>query len=175
MNFLLLRDYFGQPCEGWLMSEKLDGWRLLWDGSEFVLRSGEVLNVPDSWKVGMPSCPLDGELFAGRGEFNSISTRIANGFDGLKFYVFDAPSALPFKRRIQALAGMDLPPHVELVRFQVCRDTQHLVEFADDVVSNGGEGAVVRDPKAKHESGRTDSVLRWVPQLPKVNRRKVAA
>lgn len=174
MNFLLLRDYFGQPCEGWLMSEKLDGWRVLWTGSDFVLRSGDVLSVPDWWKVGMPACQLDGELFAGRGEFNTISTRIADGFDGLKFHVFDAPSALPFRRRIKSLEAMALPAHVELVSYQECRDTEHLVEFADAVVAAGGEGAVVRNPKAKHESGRTHSVLRWVPQLPKVNRRKVA-
>jgi hypothetical protein len=38
----------------------------------------------------------------------------------------------------------------------------------------GGEGAVVRNPRALYVAGRTGSVLRWVPQDPALNRRRVA-
>ena len=175
MDFTLLRDYSGSPCEGWLMSPKADGWRCGWNGSDFILRGGGVLRVPDHWKVGMPGFALDGELFAGAGGFNAIQGRIARGFHGLSFEVFDAPAALPFRRRLAFLKTLVLPPHCGLVEHVRCRDTQHLVEFADQVVMDGGEGAVVRDPKAPYVAGRSWAVQRWVPQCPRLNRRKVAA
>jgi DNA ligase-1 len=172
--FQLLRDYGGSPCEGWIMSEKLDGWRLGWNGSDFILRGGGVLRVPDRWKTGMPAVALDGELFAGRGEFNQIQGRIARGFHGLTFQVFDAPAAGgSFRSRLAFLRGLELPSHVQLVEQVRCRDTKHLVEAADAIVEQGGEGAVVRDPAARYAPCRTDSVLRWVPVDPRVSRRKV--
>ncbi len=172
--FQLLQDYCGQSCEGFLMSEKLDGWRLGWNGADYILRGGAVLRVPDSWKRGMPTTGLDGELFAGRGEFNSIQRRMRDGFHGLSFQVFDAPAALPFRRRLAFLKTLVLPPHCGLVEHVRCRDTQHLVEFADAICEAGGEGAVVRRGAARFFPGRTDDVLRWVPQCPALNRRRVA-
>ena len=83
--FTLLRDYQGQSVSGWLMSEKLDGWRVMWTGSEFVTREGNVLDAPEWFKAGMPVVALDGELFAGRGEFNAIQGLIRDGFHGLTF------------------------------------------------------------------------------------------
>lgn len=172
--FQLLRDYQGQPVDGWLMSEKLDGWRVMWDGAEFILRGGGVLPVPDRWKAGMPAFALDGELFAGRGEFNTIQSRIARGFHGLTFQVFDAPSAAPFRARYKQLLTLDLPAHVGIVAQVRCRDTRHLIEHADEIVTAGGEGAVVRRAAARYAPVRTDDVLRWVPQCPRVNRRRAS-
>ena len=170
--FTLLCDYQGQSVSGWLMSEKLDGWRVLWTGSEFITREGNVLDAPEWFKAGMPAVALDGELFAGRGEFNAIQGLIRDGFHGLTFQVFDAPSGLPFRKRFAYLKTLALPDQCELVEHVRCRDTAHLVEFADAIVCAGGEGAVVRDPRARWVAGRTESVLRWVPQAPIKNRRK---
>lgn len=170
MPFTLLRDYLGQPVNGWLMSEKLDGWRVLWTGADFILRGGGVLSVPDAWKVGMPPCSLDGELYAGAGQFNRMQRLIADGFHGLRFAVFDAPADLPFSARLRCLRSLAMPSHCEIVKQIRCRDTAHLVEFADAIVAGGGEGAVVRDPRGIYVPGRSHDVLRWVPQDPRVNR-----
>ena len=174
MKPTLLRDYQGQPCEGFLMSEKLDGWRLGWTGQDFILRGGAVLPVPDRWKVGRPGFALDGELFAGAGGFNAIQGRIARGFLGLSYQVFDAPSCLPFRRRLAFLKTLVLPPHCGLVEHVRCRDTKHLIEAADAIVAAGGEGAVVRDPRALYVPGRSWAVQRWVPRCPRLNRRRAA-
>ena len=48
---------------GWLMTEKFDGMRLLWDGSQFYSRHGKKIQVPLSITQQMPSVPLDGELW----------------------------------------------------------------------------------------------------------------
>ena len=155
------------------MSEELDGWRLGWTGQDFILRGGGVLRVPDRWKAGMPAVALDGELFAGGGGFNEIQGRIARGFHGLSFQVFDAPAALPFRRRLAYLKTLDLPGHCQIVPQIKCKDTPHLLEYADAIVDAGGEGLVVRDPRAMYQAGRTYDVLRWVPVDPRVSRRKV--
>ena len=165
--FQLLSDYCGQSISGWLMMEKLDGFRMAWNGSDFFLRRVGILNVPVDWKAGMPSCALDGDLFAGVGRSGLIPTRISKGYRGLCYRVFDAPSALPFRKRLAILKTLSLPSHCELVPYIRCRDTQHLVEFADAVVDAGGEGAVVYNPRAAWQEGRTDNAQRWMPQGPR--------
>jgi DNA ligase-1 len=154
------------------MSEKLDGWRLGWTGADFILRGGGVLRVPDRWKRGMPTTGLDGELFAGAGNFNQIQRMIADGFHGLSFQVFDAVIPGPFRQRLAYLKTLTLPPHVQLLEHIRCRDTPHLIEFANAICEAGGEGSVVRDPRALYTPGRSGDVLRWVPQEPAMNRRR---
>jgi hypothetical protein len=60
---------------------------------------------------------------------------------------------------------------VEQIR---CRNTPHLIEFADQIVVAGFEWAVDRDGQAMYRNGRTHDVLRWVPQCPSLNRWKIA-
>ena len=49
---------------GWVMTEKYDGMRLYWDGTNFYSRTGSKINVPDFIKQTMPSnISLDGELW----------------------------------------------------------------------------------------------------------------
>ena len=55
--------------EGWLMSEKLDGVRCYWNGSEMFTRTGKPFYAPDEWKAKLPEMALDGELWTGRDDF----------------------------------------------------------------------------------------------------------
>src|SRR5689334_6705459 len=48
---------------GWWMSEKLDGVRAYWDGTQFLSRLGNVYVAPEWFVAGLPSTPLDGELW----------------------------------------------------------------------------------------------------------------
>ena len=52
-----------QDPTGWWMSEKYDGMRLLWNGSQFVTRQGNVVSVPESLTSQLPKIALDGELW----------------------------------------------------------------------------------------------------------------
>lgn len=172
MNLQLLTDYRGQLIDGWLVSEKLDGWRIFWDGSQLWTREGNLLNPPDWFVAGLPETPLDGELFAGRGGFNFIQGMIASGWDGLTFEVFDTPQPGTFRQRLKVLESLSLPDHVRVVEHSTkCKSTPHLLDLADAVCDLGGEGVVARDPRAPYVSGRSDAALRWVPQRPQVNRR----
>ena len=51
------------------ISEKLDGVRARWDGSQLVSRGGKVFAAPAWFTKGFPAVPLDGELWIGRGQY----------------------------------------------------------------------------------------------------------
>ncbi len=158
---LLLSDYIGQTVEGWLASEKIDGIRALWNGSQFVSRNGVTFAVPDWFKVGMPDCPLDGEFFAGSLGL-TISATQAGRWQEVRFHAFDAPSGDKFKDRVARLATMALPAHCEVVRHW-STDTVGAIRKADEIAGGGGEGLVVRDPSASYVAGRSSSALKIKP------------
>lgn len=175
MKPTLLRDWQFHNITGWMMSEKLDGWRMLWDGVNFLSRQGLVLDAPDWFKAGMPSTALDGELFAGRGRFNFIQGMMRDGWHGLTFHVFDSPTAAGgFAERHKSIQSLALPLHVHIVKHSTCFGHDYMMDAAMDICKMGGEGVVLRDPSAKYIHGRTDKVLRYVPVAPEVHRVKVA-
>jgi DNA ligase-1 len=172
MEFALLKDHAGQDVSGWLLSEKFDGWRCGWDGADFVTRQGEVLDAPAWFKAGMPAFALDGELFAGRGNFNRIQTLMRDGWSGLTYAVFDCPCAMPFAARARVLSTMSLPSHCNAVTHRLCVNAGDMMGFACRIVNEGGEGAVVRRSDSMWKAGRSGDVLRFVPQSPRLNRAK---
>jgi ATP-dependent DNA ligase len=48
---------------GWWLTEKYDGMRLYWNGSEFFSRQGNIVKVPEFIKKHLPKVALDGELW----------------------------------------------------------------------------------------------------------------
>jgi DNA ligase-1 len=174
VNFQLLRDYCGTSVESWFLSPKFDGWRVMVSGGRLVTRGGNFLDAPAWFTDGLPD-GIDAELWPGLGNFHRTQGMMRGGWRGLQLMVFDAVMDGAFRKRLAYLKTLALPSHVEIVPQVRCRGTEHLLEFADAIVANGGEGAVVRNPRAMYCHGRTDSVLRWVPCDPAVNRRKVAA
>ena len=176
MDFALLKDWSGQCLsdEIWLISEKKDGWRVGWNGSDFITREGIALDAPDWFKAGLPAFPLDGELFAGRGRFNSIQALMRDGWHGLTYEVFDIPSDMPFSARARVLATLSLPSHANAVTQRICANNGDMMGFGVKVCMEGGEGVVVRRADSQWKAGRSGDVLRYVPQSPKLNRIKTA-
>src|ERR1700676_2154130 len=54
---------------GWWLSEKLDGVRAYWDGTQILSRQGNLFHAPLWFSAGLPAEPLDGELWLGRKKF----------------------------------------------------------------------------------------------------------
>ncbi|MFX8199554.1 hypothetical protein ABTL12_20030, partial [Acinetobacter baumannii] len=50
----------------YLVSEKLDGVRALWDGEALRFRSGRAIAAPAWFLAALPKTALDGELWIGR-------------------------------------------------------------------------------------------------------------
>lgn len=83
---------------GWLMSEKLDGVRCYWNGSNMYSRNGNLFYAPKSFKARLPKMALDGELWTNRNDFQKIVSIVRKQdasrheeWDHIKFMVFDAP------------------------------------------------------------------------------------
>ena len=111
----------GRDPTGWLVSEKLDGVRALWDGRRMFFRSGRVLALPASIRGQLPAEPLDGELWLGRGRFEQISALLrservadADAWRDVQYHVFELPAGggrfAERAERVQELAAASVWP-----------------------------------------------------------------
>ena len=161
-----------QPS-GYLVSEKYDGVRALWDGRQLRFRSGLLVPAPAGFLQGLPSIPLDGELWLGRGRFEATSglarRLAANDADwqGFHYMVFDLPrGAGGFARRqtlLQALLHQHGNPMVQAVPQATVPDRAALLRRLDTVVQAGGEGLVLRHVDAPYAAGRSAAMLKLKP------------
>ena len=156
---------------GWYMSEKLDGVRAVWNGHEFVTRNGNVLKAP--WRVVGPMKKLrlgpmflDGELYMGRGNFNECSGTVRRNEDewiGIEFHVFDIVGMQEiFFKRHRALEDMkkDMPKFMRIVdQTSVCRIPDMHEKF-ETIVSNGGEGLMLKNPASHYQFKRSGDLLK---------------
>ena len=154
----------------WWMSEKLDGVRAYWDGTQFLSRLGNKFWAPDWFVEALPSdMPLDGELFGGRKKFQRTVSIVrrqdrGEGWREISFLVFDAPKHDgPFEDRLLAvstyLAGTTMA-HVRAHPHERCRGLDHVREELARVEALGGEGLMLRRPGSRYESGRSSSLLK---------------
>lgn len=63
----------GIDPKGYLISEKYDGVRALWDGRVLRFRSGLTIAAPQAFVERLPAVQLDGELWLARGRFEQLS------------------------------------------------------------------------------------------------------
>jgi DNA ligase 1 len=101
---------------------------------------------------------LDGELFSGRGTFQStvsvVKTLNSPHWKTIVFHVFDIPSlgSKPFEERYEKLQelfgenGEYKNEYVKVVEHEEVRDREHVFERLKEVESEGGEGLMLREP-----------------------------
>lgn len=156
-GFPLCETWSGRDPTGVLLSEKLDGVRARWIGElrVFVGRSGVVFSAPEWFTRDLPSIDLDGELWAGRGGLDLVSSVVrskAGDWSPLRYMVFDAPGhSAGFAGRLaharKAVAGAS---HAQCVWHRVCRGARDLDAELERIVGAGGEGLVLRDKATRY-------------------------
>ena len=155
------------------ISEKYDGVRGYWDGEKLLTRSGAVIPVPAWFTAGWPRTPMDGELWAGRGQFEQASATIRQqpasdaAWRHIRYMVFDVPGQPgTFDQRIPALqrlvARLDLP-WVQAVRQFKVADEAELKRQLDEIVKGGGEGLVLHRGASLYHAGRNGDLLKLKP------------
>lgn len=157
-----------QDMTGWWMSEKLDGVRAYWDGTKLLSRLGNEFFAPSWWLNGFPKEPLDGELWIGRGMFQTnvgIVKRLDGGdaWNQIKYLVFDAPGYddLGFEHRLERAARLTLKAkNAKLVSQTLCRDNHHLRRSLGEVIKAGGEGLMLRQPESLYVPKRSTTLLK---------------
>ena len=157
---------------GWWMSEKYDGLRAYWDGSQLWSRKGELIRAPGYFLAALPpGVALDGELWIGRGKFEETASTVLSEtpddrWKGVRFMVFDAPKVKgTFERRMQFLQATLQPENrfAKLVVQKRCEGTALLLAERDRVVALGGEGLMLRQPESEYETKRSPTLLKVKP------------
>ena len=174
MQVTLAKRYKEQDVRGWIMSEKLDGWRAIWTGYEFVSRNGTEIVAPQWFLSSMPEgTALDGELHAGRGGFNFIQSALQRkvpqdvDWERVTFSAFDALNRQDcFKDRLEYVERIVKDSLVaDYVAHKACRGRLHLLEYFLRLVWIGAEGVVIREPNAPYEQFRSPNMLKLKPRL----------
>ena len=155
----------------YLISEKLDGVRALWDGTTLRFRSGRTIAAPAWFIAKLPKTPLDGELWLGRGKFDALSGMVRKAqpvdaeWEQVKYMVFELPQgagsfaerAARLKLVVRGVAWSQLQG-VEQFRIPtqaVLRDRLKAVTAA------GGEGLMLHLSSAPYVTGRSDVLLKF--------------
>ncbi|NOQ15397.1 MAG: DNA ligase [Methyloprofundus sp.] len=157
--------------EYWI-SEKLDGVRARWDGHRFISRGGTIINAPDWFVEGFPVIPLDGELWAGRGEYQQTVSIVRTlkphiGWKKVSFMVFDLPAHQgDFSARVAVMQSMsEQNPSLYLgfiAQFQVASE-ESLTRHLKTVTDQGGEGLMLHHKAGIYRSGRSKDLLKLKP------------
>lgn len=158
---------------GYLVSEKYDGVRAVWDGRRLRFRSGLTIAAPQAFVERLPAVPLDGELWLGRGRFEALSGLVrrhspdAAAWRQLRYMVFELPGArgnfAARAQRIEALAQHTGWPQLQAVKQQLLTSPQALQRRLDEVTASGGEGLMLHRADAPYETGRRASLLKLKP------------
>jgi DNA ligase-1 len=153
----------------WWMSEKLDGVRAYWDGKQFLSRQGNLYHAPDWFIEGLPSVPLDGELWIDRKKFQrtvSIVRRQDKNdlWKEVRFLVFDAPAASGgFEDRLAFLKDALAKGAAKFARqhpHERCKSLDALRAELARIDALGGEGLMLRQPGSKYVAGRSTTLLK---------------
>ncbi len=153
----------------WWMSEKLDGVRAYWDGQHFLSRQGNLYHAPDWFIEGLPSVPLDVELWIGRKKFQRTVSIVRRQdqcdlWNEVRFLVFDAPGAAGgFEERLTYLhdaLARGLAKFARQHAHERCHSLAALRAELARIESLGGEGLMLRQPGSKYVAGRSTTLLK---------------
>lgn len=159
---LNLQDYW--------ISEKYDGIRAHWDGQHLRTRQGLLIQTPTWFTESWPAQALDGELWAGRGQFVLAQATVAQGakhdagWRVLRYMVFDMPQHPGlFTQRQQALQalvqGIDQSWVQAVPQWQV-KSHDTLMRQLRALSHEGAEGLMLRHANAPYRGGRSDDLIK---------------
>lgn len=154
----------------YLVSEKYDGVRALWDGQTLKFRSGRTVAAPAWFLADLPKQALDGELWMGRRSFDPLSAAVRRAepvnaeWRLISYRVFELPAGDgDFEQRaakLQTLSGGVVMPVVH----KRLNSNAELRAMLKQVVEAGGEGLMLHRADAPLASGRSDLLLKLKPQ-----------
>ena len=158
---IVVKDYW--------ISEKLDGIRARWDGSQLTTRSGKVIAAPAWFVDGFPARILEGELWLARTNFEPTASIILRDkpnqeWQKIKFMLFDLPDDKgTFTQRyneMQRLVDLTSSPYLRVIpQFRLTSQTQ-LMDTLDELVAQGAEGLMLHHQDALYLDGRQAHLLK---------------
>lgn len=173
---LLAQNYSNKfDPSAYLVSEKLDGVRAVWDGTQLRFRSGRMIHAPAWFTAGFPKHPLDGELWMGRQSFERLSAAVRRGeaidaeWKNITYQLYELPNGDgDFSARVQTLETSVKNSGVAWLHVLPQRrvaDKAALKLMLDGIVHAGGEGLMLHRFDAQWQTGRSEILLKLKPQL----------
>jgi DNA ligase-1 len=157
----------------YLVSEKYDGVRAIWDGKQLKSRQGNVIHAPVWFTKDFPTTPMDGELWLARGKFDALSGAVRKDvpidqeWRGITYLIFELPNATgDFSVRAKHIAEIVTQanmPHLKAVTQFRVKNEAELKTRLKKVVANGGEGLMLHRADAFYTTGRSDALLKLKP------------
>ena len=158
------------PLHAYWVSEKYDGVRAYWNGHSLLSRQGQPIDAPTWFTQGWPKQALDGELWAGRGQFSAVQSTVAlgakdaAGWRALRYMVFDMPHAPgDFIQRQtllrQSLAASPSPWIQQVAHWQVDSHPA-LMQQLHTLTQAGAEGLMLRHAHSPYRPGRSDDLIK---------------
>ncbi|WP_232471937.1 DNA ligase [Vibrio gazogenes] len=155
-------------------SEKLDGIRGVWDGKQLRTRNGTPIHAPQWFLRQLPPFPVEGELWAGRGQFHLVQQTILdqqpdpNSWQQMSFMLFDIPFGVgPYHQRYHKIASwlrhQSDVSHIHLIEQVALTSQKALDKLMQRITQANGEGIMLRDWNAVYHSGRSDTLLKIKP------------
>ena len=157
----------------YLISEKYDGVRAIWDGKQLITRQGNIIQAPAWFTKNLPKIAMDGELWLGRGQFDTLSGAVRKDvpidaeWQSITYNIFELPN-MPgtFETRAKRIAEIvkqaNLPQLKAVAQFRL-KDQSILNARLKQVVKNGGEGLMLHRADAQYITGRNDVLLKLKP------------
>ena len=156
--------------DAYWVSEKYDGVRGYWDGERLLTRGGTTVHAPAWFTAGWPAHALDGELWAGRGQFETAVGTVRSqtpddaAWREMRFMVFDLPQYPgSFDQRLPALqtaVAKMAQPWVQAVAQSKVKDHAALGALLKAVVRQGGEGLMLHRGDSIYQGVRSDDLLK---------------
>jgi DNA ligase 1 len=155
---------------GYLVSEKLDGVRALWDGSTLRFRSGRAIAAPAWFTSRLPATALDGELWLARGQFDALSGTVRKDqpvdaqWQQVTYRVFELPQgsgtyaerAAALHRLVHTVAW----PALQAIEQFAVANPAALQALLKNITNAGGEGLMLHLANAPVATGRSDVLLK---------------
>lgn len=164
------------PVTDYLVSEKYDGIRGIWNGSELLSRQGNPIHAPAWFIKALPKGVwLDGELWSKHHDFQSVASTVMKDepidsqWRQIHYMVFDAPdykhSFVERSERYTHIVNNLHSPFIKAIKQFSVPDNQTLSDALDTYVKNGSEGLVLHRKAAMFESGRSGNLLKLKPYM----------
>ncbi len=170
-QLLLANDYQNDiDIQAYWISEKLDGIRAYWTGSELLTRRGKRISAPQWFTQSLPDTAIEGELWAGRGKFALVQNTVLDTVPGdaawrnIRFMLFDLPGHLEMYRdryaRLRQMVDAIAEPHIRLVSHTQIPSYSWLEEKLAILEKEGAEGLMLRKIDSLYRPGRNNDLIK---------------
>ncbi|MGF1755360.1 DNA ligase [Vibrio makurazakiensis] len=151
-------------------SEKLDGIRAVWDGENLFTRNGNRIYAPRWFIEKLPELKVEGELWAGRGNFHLVQTTVLDktptdeAWKKIDFMLFDMPGAAgDYQKRYYNIihwVNSINEPHIKYIEHTPIQSEQELFFELDNIDFDNGEGLMLRKVSSRYQAGRSNDLLK---------------